>query len=179
MRSSGPIGARESARMQGRVNLRWYMSTPIHSRQPSQHAGNRQPWAHIYRSTRRATYLHRCLPRSKASPIFSFRSPTYLRELQQGCITPLPSSQRRHTSTIHRTHMSSLYTLAAVFKQSSVTIRQHTSIYNLRLHVLSSLCLFHNHLSSPIITILNNDLLSAYMLFLCSGVVKAPIMVDI
>ena len=46
VRSSGPIGARESARMQGRVNLRWYMSTPIHSRQPSQHAGNRQPWAH-------------------------------------------------------------------------------------------------------------------------------------
>ena len=61
--------------------------------------------------------------------------------------------------------MSSLYTLAAVFKQSSVTIRQHTSIYNLRLHVLSMP--MNNHLSSPIITILNNDLLSAYMLFLC------------
>ena len=65
--------------------------------------------------------------------------------------------------------------LAAVFKQSSVTIRQHTSIYNLRLHVLSMP--MNNHLSSPIITILNNDLLSAYILFLCSGVVKVAITV--
>ena len=54
-------------------------------------------------------------------------------------------------------------------------LRQHTSIYNLRLHVLSMP--MNNHLSSPIITILNNDLLSAYILFLCSGVVKVAITV--